>query len=109
MKLNEIKDKLQTVGIPVSYLKFPTPQQLPYCVFCVSGQEIRGADQKSMIETLSIAIELYSDKKRTDIETQIESIFDGIEITKNSDVFLPDENMIMTVFEFDTINKRTEV
>ena len=37
MELSEITAKLKTIGIPVAYMKFSTPQKLPFMVYYESG------------------------------------------------------------------------
>lgn len=103
MELNEIKDKLSTLGIPVAYLCFKKPQNLPFLVYYESGTEIKGADDYNMYLNVTITIELYCEKKTPALERRIENLFRDREIEKSPDIYLKDEEMFMTVFSFDTI------
>lgn len=103
MELNEIYTKLKTLKIPVAYLKFNKPQQLPFAVYYESGTEIKGADNYNLYRDVTITIELYTELKQPQLERQIEALFRDREIEKSSDTYLKEEDMYMTVFSFDTI------
>ena len=103
MELNEIYTKLKALKIPVAYLKFNKPQQLPFAVYYESGTEIKGADNYNLYRDVTITIELYTELKQPQLERQIEALFRDREIEKSSDTYLKEEDMYMTVFSFDTI------
>lgn len=103
MELAEIYEKLCSLKIPVAYLKFNSPQELPFMVYYEGGTEIRGADGYNMIHITNIVIELYSDIKRPELERQIEELFRDTEIMKLPDTYLDGEKMFMTSFSFETI------
>ncbi len=105
MELKEIYEKLRTLDIPVAYLKFDKPQKLPFIAYLEAGTEIQGADNYNLYRRTEIRIELYSEKKNPDLERKIESLFRTVEIEKDGDTYLEDENMFMTVFSFETIQK----
>lgn len=105
MELKEIYEKLRTLDIPVAYLQFSKPQKLPFMVYFEAGTEIQGADNYNLYRRTEIRIELYSEKKNPDLERKIENIFHDTEIEKDGDVYLSKENMFMTVFSFETIQK----
>ncbi|MDE5620346.1 MAG: hypothetical protein K2I80_07475 [Ruminococcus sp.] len=105
MQLNEIYEKLCTLGIPVAYLQFSKPQKLPFIAYLEAGTEIQGADNYNLYRRIEIRIELYSEKKNPDLERKIENLFRDTEIEKDGDVYLKEENMFMTVFSFETIQK----
>ncbi len=105
MELSEIYEKLCTLGIPIAYLKFDKPQKLPFIAYLEAGTEIQGADNYNLYRRTEIRIELYSEKKNPDLERKIENLFRMVEIEKDGDTYLKDENMFMTVFSFETIQK----
>lgn len=105
MELQEIYEKLRTLDIPVAYLKFDKPQKLPFIAYFEAGTEIQGADNYNLYRRTEIRIELYSEKKNPDLERKIESLFRSVEIEKDGDTYLQTENMFMTVFSFETIQK----
>lgn len=105
MELTEIYQKLRTLGIPVAYLKFDKPQKLPFIAYFEAGTEIQGADSYNLYRRVTIRIELYSEKKNPELERKIENLFRSVEIEKDGDTYLQNENMFMTIFSFETIQK----
>lgn len=108
MSLEEIYEKLCTMGIPVAYLQFSKPQKLPFIAYLEAGTEIQGADNYNLFRRTTIRIELYSEKKNPELERKIENLFRTVEIEKDGDMYLKEENMFMTVFSFETIQKMEE-
>lgn len=108
MSLEEIYEKLCMLGIPVAYLQFSKPQKLPFIAYLEARTEIQGADNYNLYRRTRIRIELYSEKKNPELERKIESLFRTVEITKDGDIYLENENMFMTVFSFETIQKMEE-
>ena len=105
MELDEIYEKLCTLCIPVAYLQFNKPQKLPFIAYFEARTEIQGADNYNLYRRTEIRIELYSEKKNPELERKIENLFRYVEIEKDGDTYLQTENMFMTVFSFETIQK----
>lgn len=105
MSLEEIYEKLCTLGIPVAYLQFSKPQKLPFIAYYEEHTVIEGADNYNLFRRTTIRIEFYSEKKNPELERKIENLFRTVEIEKYKDIYLDDEKMFMTVFEFETIQK----
>lgn len=105
MELPEIYQKLCSLGCPVAYLQFSKPQKLPFIAYFEEHTDIQGADNYNLYRRTTIRIEFYSEKKNPDFERKIENLFRTVEIEKYRDVYLDDEKMFMTVFEFETIQK----
>lgn len=108
MELPEIREKLLTLGIPVAYLQFKTPQTPPYAVYYESDTDILGADGYNLYRDVEITVELYSPKKNPQLERRLENLFRDVEIDKAGDTVLDGENLIMTVFAFRTIQSIEE-
>lgn len=105
MSLDEIYEKLCTLDIPAAYLQFRKPQKLPFIAYYEEHTVIEGADSYNLYRRTTIRIEFYSEKKNPELERKIENLFRTVEIEKYKDVYLDDEKMFMTVFEFETIQK----
>lgn len=103
--ISEIRERLRTLGIPVTYLCFKTPQQLPYVVFYEAGTEIKGADHYNLYRDVEIKIELYASEKTSKLERKIENLFRDTEIEKECDAVIEQKgsNVILTVFAFKTV------
>ena len=82
MELSEIYVKLKTIGIPVAYLKFDTPQDRPFIVYYENGSDFAGADNFNLYSDTGIMIELYFDKKDKKLEHKIEKLFRDVELSK---------------------------
>lgn len=108
MELSEIYTKLCTLGVPVAYLQFSKPQKLPFIAYSEAGTEIQGADNYNLYRRTVIRVELYSEKKNPELERKIENLFRSVEIKKDGDIYLNEENMFLTVFSFETIQKMEE-
>lgn len=108
MELSEIYTKLCTLGLPVAYLKFDRPQKLPFIAYFEAGTEIQGADGYNLYRRTEIRIEFYSEVKNPELERKIENLFRNVEIEKDGDTYLKEENMFMTIFSFETIQKIEE-
>lgn len=105
MELDEIYSKLKTLDIPVAYLKFNKPQKLPFMVYFEAGGEVVGADNYNLYRRKTIKIEIYSAKKDISLERKVEELFRDTELEKDVDTYLPDEEMFMTAYSFETIQK----
>lgn len=105
MELDEIYSKLKTIGIPVAYLKFTKPQKLPFMVYFEAGGDVEGADNFNLYRRKTIKIEIYTAKKDVPLERKVEDLFHDTELDKDVDTYLPDEEMFMTAYSFETIQK----
>ncbi len=105
MDLDEIYSKLKTLDIPVAYLKFNKPQKLPFMVYFEAGGDVEGADNYNLYRRKTIKIEIYSAKKDISLERKVEELFRDTELEKDVDTYLPDEEMFMTAYSFETIQK----
>lgn len=103
MELEEIYEKLKTLGIPVAYYKFEKPQNLPFAVYFEAGGEVEGADNYNLFRRKNIAVELYTAKKDVSLERRLENLFRDTELEKSADTYLKDEKMFMTAYTFETI------
>lgn len=105
MEFPEIKEKLETLGIPVAYMKFNTPQKLPFVVYREAGAVIQGADNYNLYRDVTIEILLYCETKNVKLERNLEALFYDTEIHKSPDIYLSDENMYEIGYSFDTIQE----
>lgn len=104
MSLVEINELLLTVGYPVAYLAFPESAApvLPYICWYVTGSNNFAADGVVYMGINTIVVELYTEKKDTQAEGKIESVFynNGIfwEKTEN---YLDSENCYQIIYELE--------
>lgn len=103
MELKEIYSKLQQLGIPVAYQRFNEPQNLPFAVYFEAGGTVEGADGYNLFRRTDIKIELYTERKDIRLERRLEELFREQPLEKEADIFLKEENMHMTAYEFENI------
>ncbi|MDE5570296.1 MAG: hypothetical protein K2I82_06540 [Ruminococcus sp.] len=103
MELEEICEKLCTLGIPMAYLQFTKPQKLPFAVYFEADGTVEGADNYNLFRRKTIAIELYTAKKDVALERKLENLFRDTELEKSVDTYLKDEKMFMVAYTFETI------
>lgn len=103
MELTEIKEKLDTLSIPVAYLQFAKPQKLPFVVYFEASGTVEGADNYNLFRRKDIVVELYMAKKDVKLEHRLENLFRDVELEKSVDTWLDDEKMFMTAYTFETI------
>lgn len=103
MELTEIKEKLDTLGIPVAYIQFAESQKLPFIAFLEDGGTVEGADNYNLFRRKDIRIELYTAKKDVKLERKLENLFRDTELEKIGDTWLKDEKMFMTGYTLEII------
>ena len=103
MEFDEIFQKLSSLNIPVAYLKFNKPQQLPFMVYFESSADIQGADTYNLYRQVQITVELYTAQKSPSLERRLENLFRDRPLTKTADAFLDDEKMFVTSYIFEVI------
>lgn len=108
MELEEIYERLNKLEIPVAYLKFNTPQKLPFCAYFEADGQIDGADNCTLYRRKKIVVELYAEKKDVKLERKFENLFREFELDKAVDTYLKDENMFMVAYTFEIIQKIQE-
>lgn len=108
MEFEEIYSKLRSMGLPVGYLQFSSPQSLPFIIWFESGGEVTGADNLNLYRRKNITVELYTDEKDVKLERKIEGLFREYELEKTVDKFLNDEKMFMTAYQFEIIQSIEE-
>lgn len=104
MTLSDIKRKLDTLGIPVTYRAFSDKVKPPYAVYYCVGEEHRGSDFENLIAEKDIIIELYCKKKDLEIEEKIEKLFNFTELEK-TESYISETRLILTIYEFSIITK----
>ena len=104
MTQSEIYTLLQSTGLPVVYIQSNEPKPLPYIVYMVDGEEQRGSDFKNVICEKSYRVELYTTYNDTQSEGTLDNVLNCVEFSKDK-VKIESEEMMMTVYSFDTIEK----
>ena len=100
MTLKELKSALKELNIPVAYSHFKQKTNPPYITFLNVGTNNFFADNRVYEKNENIEIELYTSKKDTSIEEELEKILNKNEIAYEiiSDSFIQSESLFQTVF-----------
>lgn len=100
----DIQTWLETTEIPVKKLRFLKPPSFPYIVWLESS-ETRGADDKNLIKSRDITIELYFETE-SDAEAKIEVLLNALPVEFSKDtVWLDSEKMYETIYNFELEEK----
>jgi hypothetical protein len=100
----DIQTWLETTEIPVKKLRFLKSPSFPYIVWLESS-ETRGADDKNLIKSRNITVELYFETE-DGAEIQVETLLNAlpVEFSKET-VWLTDEKMFETIYNFELEEK----
>lgn len=102
-------DKVLNGILPYKEVRFLQPPRETYAVY-FDNVDYYGADKLIGLENHSVRIEVYSEQINNDIEKQIEKrlIDFELEFNKGERVWLNSEQIYMTVYYFDYIEKIKE-
>ena len=106
MTYQEIQSILSEMNLPFAYDHFaegesPDP---PFMVFLFPRSDNFGADNKVYQKINVLHIELYTDKKSPDIETQVEAVLDKYELFYDkTEVWIASERLYEVLYEMEVI------
>ena len=106
MTYQEIISILSEIDLPYAYDHFaegesPAP---PFMVFLFPRSNNFGADNKVYQKINVLHIELYTDKKSPDIETQVEAVLDKYELFyEKTEVWIASERLYEVLYEMEVI------
>lgn len=106
--MNEIQalyEKLTQIPIPFAYDQFPKDQvpPMPYGVYSTIRANPFYADGRVYFIFGHLAIELYSKRKRPDLEREIEAALDRFTWTKEEE-YLSSEKCTLITYELEVKN-----
>lgn len=102
--MNKLHEILKSIGIPFSYSYFCGEQAIPFIVYFLDKSENFIADSEDYVKINQYIIELYTDKRSEDDETQFQNQYEQKieeELDKNDLVwnkeeeFINDENVFL--------------
>ena len=106
MTYQDILTILSEINLPYAYDHFaegesPDP---PFMVFLFPRSDNFGADNKVWKKINVLHIELYTDKKSPDIESQVEAVLDKYEIYYDkTEVWIASERLYEVLYEMEVI------
>lgn len=110
MSFQEVANMISTLNIPFAYRAFEqgTAQQCPFICYLYTGNTPEPADNTNYAKIETLAIELYTDQKDFELESQIETLLTNNELVfDREESWLSDEKMQMTVYTMDVLITET--
>ena len=108
MKLNELKNDLETLNIPVAYNFFKEEQTLPYIVILSDGEESGGSDYGNELIRRVFIIELYSVQKDESLEDKLEKLLTEMAVKWiKYETYIDDEDMYQCAYHIEFYEKRS--
>ncbi|WP_051221215.1 hypothetical protein [Eremococcus coleocola] len=101
MKLDEFKQVLKTLDIPIAYRTFKRGQEIPtpFLIYFIDETIPFLADDQNYCEFLQIVVELYTDKKDLYLEQQLEQVFFDAQINyEKAELYIDSEDMMETIY-----------
>lgn len=106
MTVSEISSMIGTLHVPYAYYQFPegTAQACPFICFYLPSSDDFIADNVNYTKISRLIIELYTDEKDFDLESQVESMLRINEIVyTKTETYIDTERMYMIVYESEVI------
>lgn len=91
---------LQTVGLPVAFDHFETPQALPYIAYVPARHNTFAADNVAYYRTTAYSVELYTEYKNPALEEAVEAALTAAGLYYDIDIddYLTTEQMYMVAY-----------
>lgn len=111
----DLKDILKKgTNLPTAENHFIKPPKLPYLIFN-QDKDVRGVSKDNLIIDSDVSVELYTSKIDPELEKKVKKVIiddilsvsnndDEIEISQNRE-YIESEQMYMTIFDFNLIEK----
>ena len=96
MTLRDIRNMVDSVGIPFAYYQFPegTDQPTPFICYYFTTSDDLIADNTNYVGIRQLIIELYTDEPDFALEKEVESAINSIELVYvNNSAYIDSEKM----------------
>lgn len=106
MTYQDIMSILSEINLPFAYDHFaegesPDP---PFVVFLFPSSDNFSADNKVYQKINNLRIELYTERKQPNIETQVETVLDTHEIFYDkTEVWIAEERLFEVIYEMEVL------
>lgn len=102
MTLQEIKDLLESTGLPVAYSHFPVGNAppLPFICYLEAGSNNFAADGAVYSSSKDLNIELYTKLKSPELEDKVETALSSI-FWEKSETYLDTEKCFQVLYEIE--------
>ncbi len=104
MGLDELYEKLKTLGIPCAYHHFIQKVSPPYVVYIDDESESISADAKNFGLRRYVRVYLCTEDSMPDLEARLEAVLDGCAFDKTK-LWLDSEEMYQVSYDLELIEK----
>ncbi|SEA49518.1 hypothetical protein SAMN04515656_1128 [Eubacterium aggregans] len=104
ISLNELKNALETLQVPVAYHHFRTGQapSPPFLVYYEDQDIEYYADDKVYLTATAVTVELYTNEKNIALEESLKALLKDLGILFHRyETWIESEKLYMEVFEFE--------
>ncbi|RJQ25527.1 MAG: hypothetical protein C4589_11025 [Peptococcaceae bacterium] len=100
----ELYTALKSLGMPVAYGEFTTPQIPPFITYQFAYSDDMMADNQNYLEVGNFQVELYTDKKDSVTETSVQNKLKELRMPYSKiEVWLDEENLRQIIYEIQLI------
>ncbi len=98
---NKLYKILNSSGIPFRYHHFDSPPPVPYGSYLFTGADTVHADGITVAYFDNIRLELYTDRKSPETESQLENTLTaaGIAFEKIDEIYIETEKLFEVIYE----------
>lgn len=102
MEIREIKELLDTVGIPVAYDHFMEQTDPPFLVYLLPESRNIVADDGVYQQKSLVRVQLYTEKKDLLLEKQLEAALQEL-LWRKTETYINSEDMFETTYEMEVL------
>lgn len=103
MTYQEIAQMIESIGLPYAFYQFPdnTEQAPPFICFLYDYDDFY-ADDSNYADKVVLTVELYTDTKDIPLESAVEAVLDGNEMTWSKEsTYIDSERMWQTSYSME--------
>ena len=100
MQAVDIKSRLETCGLPITYRQFPEGEapNLPYAVWYLGAETNFPADGENYHNIKQLTVELYTKLKDLESEAAVEAVLNGLGVWSKTEEYIDDEKCYQIVY-----------
>ena len=102
MPLNELRNLLESTGLPVTYRAWPEGKAppLPFICYLCTGSSNLYADASVYVHVAEVDVELYTRAKEPEIEAKVEAALHGFHWNK-TETYIDSERCYQILYEIE--------
>lgn len=100
----EIKELIQSIGLPCTYYSYPVKEAppLPYVIWYFPNSSNFSADDRVYQRIDALNIELYTKNKEFELEARVEAVLDAACMNWDKiETYIDDEHMYQVLYQLE--------